>query len=78
MMCPKVREQELKYLSDRGVYAKDDEREAIVQYQVASVDTMSIDTHNVFEGSPCKSDHELLQEISTVKIDRICTHGWKR
>ena len=31
--------------------------------------------------TPCKSDHELLQETSKMKIGQICTHGllhWKR
>ena len=47
-----VREQELKYLRDLGVYEKIDEREAIAKYQVTSVDTEWIDTNNAIEREP--------------------------
>ena len=64
------------------MYEKVDAREATTQYQVTPVETKWTDTNKACEGvSPCKSDHEFLQENSKVKIGQICTNGllqWKR
>ena len=78
----KARDLELKYLRDLGVYEKVDERGAIAQYQVTTVDTKWIDTQTKhLRQSPCTSDNELLRESSKETIGQICTQGllcWKR
>ena len=78
---PKARAQELEFLRDFRVHEKVEEREAIAQYQLTSIDTKWIDTDKAFEVNPCKSDQELLRENSRVTIDQICMQGllhWKR
>ena len=78
----KVREEELKYLRDLGVYEKVDEKEAVAKYGITPVDTTWVDTDKAFEEErPCRSYHEVLREDSKVTISQICMQGllhWRR
>ena len=47
-----VREQELKYLCDLGVYERVEERETTAQYQVTPVDLKWIDTNKASQRKP--------------------------
>ena len=47
-----VREKELKYLHELGVYEKVDERSAVAKYTVTPVDSKWVDTDKAFEVEP--------------------------
>ena len=48
--CQASTRKELKYLRERGVYVKVDERAAVAKYNVTPVDTKWVDTDKAFEG----------------------------
>ena len=62
----KVRELELKYLRDLGVYEKINETEAVAQYRITPVDTKWVDTDKAFDGGPMQI---------RLTIGQICMQG---
>ena len=71
-----ARELELKYLRDLGVYEKIDENEAVVKTESLQWTRNGLTQTKHSRESPCKSDHEVLREISKVTIGQICMQGF--
>ena len=52
LQCAKLRELELKYLRDLGVYEKVVKKEAVAKYGITPADTKRVDTDKAIEEEP--------------------------